>query len=141
MVLTGGDVTAPFEGEEGEKNTLTGYLSLIGTIAGGILINTNSKTEKILLSSLIISIVFVLAFSSSRSGWIASGVGVIVLFFQAKDKNIFILLFCFFILLAPVIVPEEMVQRINYTFQQDYHSGMHVELFGIRLDTSTSEYS
>ncbi|MGD9202056.1 MAG: O-antigen ligase family protein [Chitinispirillia bacterium] len=138
MILTGGDVAAPFEGSEGEKNTLTGYLSLIGVIAGGILITTNSKAEKLFLSILITAIVFVLVFSSSRSGWIASSVGIIVLFFQAKKKNIFILLFCIFILAAPFIIPEEMAERINYTFQQDYHPGMHMEFFGIRLDTSTS---
>lgn len=42
------------------------------------------------------------------------------------------------ILASPFILPSNVIERITYTYKQRYHPGQHVEIAGVRLDTSLS---
>ncbi|MBN1981408.1 MAG: O-antigen ligase family protein [Chitinivibrionales bacterium] len=138
QVATGGDVAAPFEGSIAERNTLSGYLVVMASVTAGILLNTSETKERMLLVCLLLLQILVILLSSSRSGWVSTLMAVVVLFIQARQKVHFILFFCIIVLIAPFIIPESVTQRIDFTFNQQYHPGQQVEIFGIRLDTSSS---
>jgi hypothetical protein len=139
MVTTGGDIAAPFEGSRGERNTLSGYLVLMGSVAAGVLMNTKYNIERALLAILLGTIIITLLFSISRSGWISSIVAVLVLFTCSKQKNIYFMILAVMFFILPFFLPQVVHDRINFTFHQNsYDLSQQFELFGIRLDTSTS---
>jgi O-antigen ligase len=138
MAASGGSVQAPFEGAGSERNTLSGYLVLMGSVAAGVLMNTRVKIERTLLALLVGFIVVVLLFSVSRSGWLAAIVAIIVLFICSKQKNIYFLTFAVLLFTLPFFLPNVVGERLNFTFHQYTPWTPQFELFGIRLDTSTS---
>jgi putative inorganic carbon (HCO3(-)) transporter len=138
MSATGGIVQAPFEqAGSSERNTLSGYLVLMGSVAAGVMMTTKSRLERTLLALLIGFLVVVLLFSVSRSGWISAIVSLVVLFFSAKQKNIYFLVIILLMFTLPLFLPQVVHQRIDFTFHQ-YSWEKQFEIFGLRLDTSTS---
>jgi hypothetical protein len=136
-----GEMQAPFEGKEAERNTLAGYLAFTGALGGGILLNSPSKFEKIAIGIFIPLVATVLLFSISRSGWVAAIVATFVLFLNARKKGFFFILICIIIALLPFIFPAVARDRIDFTFNQlaqNTDLSYRFELFGIRLDTSSS---
>jgi hypothetical protein len=72
LQIPGGErVTAPFEGERTEPNTLGGYLVFLGAIAAGLFIKTENPKLKSVLPILILTILLPLLFTRSRSSYIA----------------------------------------------------------------------
>jgi hypothetical protein len=138
MVATGNDVAAPFEGSRAERNTLSGYLILVGAVAGGLLTRNENGKDKKWLVIILLGMFVVLLFSISRSGWISGIVCFMVLFMSSRDKNVFVLLICIAVLVIPFITPEAVTKRLEFTFHQYSAYDQQVELFGMRLDTSTS---
>jgi O-antigen ligase len=139
MIVSGGDVSAPFEGSHGERNTLSGYLVLLGSVAAGVLMNTKNSLEKTLLGFMLLFLIVSLLFSGSRSGWISALVACFVLFFTAKHKNIYFLVLAIMFFALPFFLPDIVRERINFTFHQtSWDPTQQIQIFGIRLDTSTS---
>jgi hypothetical protein len=137
MVASGGSVSPPFEAS-GERNSLSGYLVLMGSVAAGVLLNTRVGLEKALLGVLLAMIVVVLLFSISRSGWVASIVSTFVLFFCAKRKNTFVFVLIMALCTLPLFLPSVVHERIHFTFHQVGNPMEQIRIFGFRLDTSTS---
>lgn len=138
QALMGGDVSAPFEGEEGERNTLGGYLALMGGVAGGVILHGDVLAEKRVLMIVLVIAFVTMLLSLSRSGWAATIVVVLVLFFSAKQKSVFLVFACLLVVALTLVVPDVTRERALFTFAQPLHPDAQVELFGIRLDTSTS---
>jgi len=139
MAGTGGNVSAPFEVGRSERNTLSGYLVLMGSVAAGVLMSTTSKLERTLLSFLVGFIIIVLLFSISRSGWLAAIVSIIVLFMCSKQKNIYFLILAILLFTLAFFLPSVVHERFDFTFNQYSQWRPQFELFGIRFDTSTSD--
>lgn len=138
MAFTGGDVSAPFEGSTGERNTLGGYLIFMSAIAGGLFLYSKSQRERNISFIMIVAMTAVLLFSVSRSSWVSFIFVVFILFIYAPDKNIYLAGAILLITILPFIIPEVARERVNYTFFQRIHPGMQFNLFGITLDTSSS---
>ncbi len=138
MVITGGDVSAPFEGEEPERNTLGGYLVLMASVAAGVMLHTPSRVEKICIASVLPLFFIVLLFSISRSGWVSGITALLVLFICTRQKGIMFTLILFALLIIPFSLPEVVQERIHFTFFQQSRLGGQVQFGPIFLDTSTS---
>ena len=139
MSATGGVVQAPFEpAGASERNTLSGYLVLMGSVAAGVLMTTKSKFERTALSLLIGFLIVVLLFSVSRSGWISAVVSLVALFFCAKQKNIYFLIIILLMFTLPFFLPHVVQERVDFTFHQYTPWEHQFEIFGLRLDTSTT---
>jgi O-antigen ligase len=138
MVATGQNVAAPFEGKAAERNTLSGYLVLVGSVVGGVILRDEQGGDKKWLVIALLIAAVVLLFSISRSGWVAAIVSFVVLFITARNKNAFVLIICLGILIIPFIIPEAVSKRLEFTFSQHSMWDKQVEIFGIRLDTSSS---
>jgi O-antigen ligase len=111
QIPAGGRVTAPFEGEVGEPNTLGGYLVLMLSITLGLLVTSDSMKRKTFLGVLVVLIAIPLLATLSRSSWLAMG--------------------------PMIIMPDVVKDRALFTVAQRKHAGQ-IEIGGIRLDTSAS---
>jgi O-antigen ligase len=138
-VATGGDVAAPFEGSRGEKNTIGGYLVLIGSVAAGIVLNSGARRERLALLGMLAFLAPVLLFSLSRSSWLASMVAAFVLIFTAKRRKAYLGFIVVFICIFPLLVPEVVTERFEFTYAQKMASHhKRVTVGGVNLDTSLS---
>jgi hypothetical protein len=138
LQIPGGErVSAPFEGELGEPNTLGGYLVFMGAIAGGLFIKTENPKLKSLLPILILIIILPLLFTKSRSSYLALIPACLVLGLLMRRRVIIIGLMTIVFLLSPLFLPSAVKDRILFTFTQQEASDQ-VQIGGIHLDTSTS---
>jgi len=138
LQIPGGErVSAPFEGERGEPNTLGGYLLFVGAIAAGLFLKAENSRSKHILIILLIAIMTPFLFTQSRSSYLGVVPVCFIIGFLAKRKIIVIGLLALVFLLSPVFLPTQVKNRILYTFTQPEESGQ-VEVGDVRLDTSTS---
>jgi len=133
----GGRVTAPFEGVEGEPNTLGGYLILILSITLGLLFAYGSKKQKSVFAALTFFIVVSLLATLSRSSWLAVVPMLLTLIYFSKRKMVIIVPLIMMILLSPFVLPSGVKERALFTFTQSKEKGQ-IEIGGARIDTSTS---
>ncbi|MBL7196661.1 MAG: O-antigen ligase family protein [Candidatus Omnitrophica bacterium] len=109
--------TAPFEGEHAEPNTLAGYLVITFAVALGILLYAKSPFVKLILGGLIFFNIYPFLMTLSRSGYLGFiTLYSIFLIFSKRHKLSLVLILLAAILIAPVIVPEKVVDRIFHTF-------------------------
>ncbi len=129
-------VSAPFEGEIGEPNTLGGYLLFLFCIAVGIFLQNVSKRTKQALAGLAVLIFIPFLFTLSRASYLAIIISYLVLIILSKRKTILIGVLATIIVSVLVFRPEAVFSRVKYTF-----SGAQSRLVKIgntRLDSSSS---
>jgi len=137
--IPGGErVSAPFEGREGEPNTLGGYLLLMFSITLGLLVTPHSTRYKNILIGLGVLMVVSILATLSRSTWLAMGPMFLALIFFSKRKMIIIVPLAIFLIASPFVLPESVKERALHTVTQPPHRGQ-IEIGKVRLDTSTSE--
>ena len=138
LQIPGGErVSAPFEGERGEPNTLGGYLLFIGAVAAGLLSKTRDQKVRKLLIFLIIVIIPPFLFTQSRASYLALLPACLTLGIMDKRRIIILGLIIISIGLSPLLLPAPVKVRILHTFTQPQETGQ-IAIGNIRLDTSTS---
>jgi O-antigen ligase len=139
LIPTGMRVTAPFEGEGGEANTLGGYLVLLMSLVIGLMTGAARAQKRWLYALLLVMMSVPLAYTLSRSSWIAmfpALVGIIV--YSPKRRYVMIALILLMILL-PIMLPSGVYERINATVDTQYLMREDVvEIGDVALDPSTS---
>ena len=71
QIPAGGRVTAPFEGAEGEPNTLGGYLVFMLALASGFYFTASSTRERVIWLGFAALATLPLLYTLSRSSWLA----------------------------------------------------------------------
>jgi O-antigen ligase len=138
LQIPGGErVSAPFEGETGEPNTLGGYLLFIGSVAAGLLSKTLDQKVRKLLIFLIIVIIPPFLFTQSRASYLALVPACMTLSLMAKRRIIILGLLIISLILSPLFLPDSVKKRVLYTFTQTEEAGQ-ITIGELRLDTSTS---
>jgi hypothetical protein len=138
LQIPGGErVSAPFEGEMGEPNTLGGYLLFVGAVAAGLLIKTENYKVKYLLSLLIFVMIPPFLFTQSRSSYLGLIPVCFILGLLTQRRQIIVGLLLIGLLTSPFFLPSQIKDRILFTFKQE-EAAHQVEIGDIRLDTSTS---
>ena len=138
LQIPGGErVSAPFEGEMGEPNTLGGYLLFIGAVAAGLLLKVKDSRTKQMLVILIVCIIPSFLFTQSRTSYLALIPAILVLGFFSRRRAVIWGLLIVALLISPLFLPSVVNQRILFTFNQPEESGQIV-IGNVRLDTSTS---
>jgi O-antigen ligase len=135
----GGRLTAPFEGEQGEPNTLGGYLIIIISVTLALLLlRSFGQRTNLVIPLLVLSGISVM-FTQSRGSWI----GLILMsapFMLLSTKRIFFILGAICIVLAlPYVAPESMKERFVGTFRPDPFFAQTERFMGQGLDPSASE--
>ena len=138
LQIPGGErVSAPFEGERGEPNTLGGYLLFVGAIAAGLLITNEDPKWKHFLLILIIIMLPPFLFTQSRSSYLGLVPVCLILGLLTKRRIIIVGLLIISFFMSPLFLPSQIKDRILYTFSQPKMSGQ-ITVGDFRLDTSTS---
>jgi O-antigen ligase len=138
LQIPGGErVSAPFEGERGEPNTLGGYLLFIGAIATGLFITTEDSKWKHLFLILIIIIIPPFLFTQSRSSYLGLLPVCLILGLFSKRRIIIMGMLIISFLMSPLFLPSQVKDRILFTISQPEAPGQ-ITVGDFRLDTSTS---
>jgi O-antigen ligase len=139
QVPSGERVSAPFEGEFGEPNTLGGYLVVIISLSLALfLLRSFGQRTNLLIPLLVLSGAGVM-FTQSRGSWI----GLILMsvpFMILSPKRIFFIIGAIFLIFAlPYIAPESTKERFVGTFRPDPGFERTERFMGRGLDPSASE--
>lgn len=133
-------VSAPFESGGTEPNTLGGYLTLVAAVATGLLITVRKTQPRILLLALILFTIAPFLFTLSRASYLGFIAMAITMGIITK-RYVLIVLTAAVLVLSPFVMPEEVRERVNYTFQET--SGAYVSVMGrdtgLQVDKSTYE--
>lgn len=132
-------VTAPFEGETGEPNTLGGYLLFILALLGGLLITSPSYriAARHIIGLIILGVPFL--YTLSRASYLGMGAAAICIIIFTRQKLLAGFAVITVALALYLFAPATVVERVEYTFGgQREHAGQQVTVGGVRLDTSTS---
>ncbi|HLA28900.1 MAG TPA: O-antigen ligase family protein [Syntrophales bacterium] len=138
QIPAGRRVSAPFEGEAGEPNTLGGYLVLMLSLVLGLLFNKyGTIKKKFFFGGLVFFILITLAATLSRSSWLALVPMLLALIYFNKRKMVVIMPLLFVIILSAFLLPSGVKQRVMFTFSQPLEHGQ-IAVGAVRIDTSTS---
>jgi O-antigen ligase len=115
QIPAGERVSAPFEGEQGEPNTLGGYMVLLTSLALGMSVYTQSLRNRLILFGMVGLFIIPIIYTFSRSSWLALvPMFMVFLFFVKMRTKVLLATFCFFlIILAPSILPERAIERFS----------------------------
>jgi O-antigen ligase len=138
QIPAGGRVSAPFEGEMGEPNTLGGYLVFMIAITMGLCFTSTSGRGQLFYGLLAFLFVIPLFYTQSRSSYAAT-LPVIMVFIWLSEKRHWVIIGVLLLGISlPFIAPKAAKDRIMYTFTQGKNRQDVVTVRGVRLDTSTS---
>src|SRR5438876_863254 len=139
QIPSGERAPAPFEGEQGEPNTLGGYLVFMLAIVSGLLLTREAVTIRLPLLLLLAAGAIGLMATGSRASFLAAGVVTLsVIGFLAPRKPILMAMVLLGTLTAPLWAPHQVKERVLYTFTQAQEEGQ-IRVGTLRIDTSTSE--
>jgi O-antigen ligase len=139
QVPSGMRVTAPFEGELGEPNTLGGYLIIIISLALALfLLRSFGQRTNFLIPLLLLSGVIVM-FTQSRGTWLGL-IFMSVPFILLSTKRLFFIIGAILLLIAlPFVAPESSKERFIGTFRAEPFFARTERFMGVELDPSASE--
>jgi O-antigen ligase len=142
QIPSGHRVSAPFEGEIGEPNTLGGYLLLMIAIAAGIGLETRRLTVRAWAWALVGLMSVPFLFTLSRASYLGAIPMVAVLAGLSSRRRLALAVLVLMVVSAPVVfpklVPKPVVRRVLYTFQPEQGQAV-VRVGETAFDPSTSE--
>jgi O-antigen ligase len=137
QIPTGERVSAPFEGQVGEPNTFGGYLVLMFSVTLGMFLHSSDAKLRRRLMALTAIILVPLAFTESRSSYLALA-AALGYFIVISERKRFVVISCIVgLILSPFLFPHSVIQRMTYTFEQTREAGQ-IAVGGVHIDTSTS---
>lgn len=137
QIPSGNRVTAPFEGERGEPNTLGGYLIFMIAIGFGLFINQSGIWDKLKWGIFCLILFIPFLYTLSRSSWLAAIPMGISFIFMSKKRVFILLLLSLVAIILLLASPQAVIERFNYTFNPPPHADQII-LGETRLDTSAS---
>lgn len=133
-------MSAPFDAGGTEPNTLGGYLVIVMCIAGGLLAHAPNMKRKVLCLGLFTAAFVPFLFTLSRASYVAFLVSPIVLAILSKRYH-YIVFVLILIVFYESLMPTEVQDRVNYTFQKG--TGERIVIAGrdtgLQVDKSTYE--
>lgn len=138
QIPSGARVSAPFEGAEGEPNTFGGYLMMMFSLVLGIFLYTPKGKRRLMLMMMMGIILIPFAFTESRSSYLSFVVAMGLFLFYSEKKRFLIGAALVSIVILPVMLPQNVIDRVMFTFNQADEAGQ-LKVGGIKIDTSTTE--
>ena len=118
QIGTGARVTAPFEGGAGgEANTLGGYLTLLMSLALGLLLCSRTFNKKLLFTGLLVLMGIPFLYTLSRGAWLAFiAMFIIFIVLDVKARPFLLGVLVIFVIFSSVIFPKRVQERVKETF-------------------------
>jgi len=130
-------VSAPFEGEIGEPNTLGGYLVLMFSLVVSLLVTPKSIGKKPLLLVLLGLMLVSLAATLSRGSWLALPPVLLVLIALSRNRLLIVIPLVIALAFSPYLLPKSVTDRVGYTFNQPENEEQ-LKIGAVKVDSSTS---
>ena len=140
QIPSGERVSAPFEGKEGEPNTLGGYLLLMMAIAGGIALETTRIRVRAVCLGLVALMGLPFAYTLSRASFLGVPFVLGTLAAFSTRRRVVTLALLLAVVASPLtltLLPTPVVNRLLYTFQPETGQAT-VKLGRVAFDPSTS---
>ncbi len=109
-------ISAPFEGQSSEPNTLGGYLLIMFSLNIILFINVKRLLHKAVLGILSVLCFIAILFTLSRATWLGLAVMYLFLMLFAKKRFHLIIALVIGLICAPFFMPDAVIDRIMYTF-------------------------
>ena len=137
QIPTGVRPSAPFEGREGEPNTLGGYLVLVFSVACALGLSLPTSMRRFKRGAVFLSLFVIppLLATLSRSSWVALLASLLVLVVFAPERRRLLGAIILATTLLFFVHPKSVEDRVLYTFQGE---GPSTEAGRLRLDPSSS---
>jgi hypothetical protein len=138
LKIPGGErVSAPFEGEIGEPNTLGGYLVFMGAVAVALMDHFTDMRVRLGLTLLLVVLLITLLYTKSRASYLAVIPAFLALSLFSHRRFYLIAGLTILMALSPVLLPKVARERMAETFTQPEEKGQ-IQFGKLRLDTSAS---
>jgi hypothetical protein len=138
QIPSGERVSAPFEGEVGEPNTLGGYLLFMMAIALGVALETTQPKMRMVMSLLFGLMFLPFLYTQSRASYLAF-IPVCAMFLLLSRKRLIVVLSMIVaVVFGTVFLPAVVVDRVLYTFQPEPNQPT-ARVGRLAFDPSTSE--
>jgi len=133
-------VSSPFETGGTEPNTLGGYLTLCMCVAAALYTQAPAWKHKITFLFIIGMALIPFLYTLSRASYLAFLAGIMVVGFRAKNWML-VTVIVLALLFSQMVMPEEVRQRVNYTFQEGSGKDVYIagRETGLQVDKSTYE--
>jgi O-antigen ligase len=138
QIPSGERVSAPFEGESGEPNTLGGYLILMMAIAAGIASETRQTRVRLAGGGLVLLMLLPFAYTLSRASYLALIPAALFFVVLSSKRAILVPAITLVLIALPYVAPPVVVKRVQYTFRPQLGQPT-VRLGQAGFDPSTSE--
>jgi O-antigen ligase len=139
QIPSGVRVSAPFEGQEGEPNTLGGYLVFMLAIIGSLIIVKGAVARRWPLIPLASIALVALQATLSRASFLALVPVLLGFAYIIRRRHPLLLVWALIAAVGLVwLLPRPVVDRITYTFNQPVEEGQ-ISVGALRIDTSTSD--
>jgi len=142
QIPTGQRVSAPFEGEVGEPNTMGGYLLFMIAIAVALALETERIKMRVAATALAAVMAVPFLFTLSRASYLGVVPMILALAVLSSRRTlmlgVLVLALVAAPLLAPSILPAPVARRVAYTFEAE-RGQTTVRLGKVAFDPSTSE--
>ena len=138
QIPSGQRVSTPFEGEQGEPNTMGGYLLLLISLLAGIALCW--KRWRVATYFVLGAMLLAMTYTLSRSTYLGF-VPIVMLIPFLTRKYVLVpalIVVALIVLLSPSLLPGAVYDRVMFTFTQRDTQASRVEVFGSRVDSSTS---
>ena len=137
---TSSRVSAPFDSGGTEPTTLGGYLTILICVALGLFAYAPTRKKKYLFALLALIAFIPFIMTLSRASYIALLVAMTALSIVGRQR-IIIVAVALILILSPILMPQDVKDRVNYTFQRG--TGVPVSIPGVdtdlQIDKSTYE--
>ncbi len=142
QIPSGQRVSAPFEGEIGEPNTLGGYLLFMGAVVAGLALETERLRQRVMCLGLLALMAIPFAFTLSRASYLGVIPVMLTLTVLARRRFVMGTILGAMLLVSPILLPtllpQPVKQRIIATFQPERNQTT-VRVGRLGFDPSTSE--
>ena len=135
QIPAGGRVSAPFEGERGEPNTLGGYLVLIMAIALAYLGDARRSSQVLFWLPVVGLMMLPLAFTYSRTSWLAFGAMMVATIVLSRNRSVFFAMIAVVLVVFTLSPPQGLIERATYTLSSQRTS---MEIFGLTIEPSAA---
>lgn len=135
-------VSAPFEGDTGEPNTLGGYLLFMMAVAAGLALESPRLRLRAVMAGLVGLMAIPFAFTLSRASYLGVLPAVAALALLSSRRRLMLGVLAILLVCAPLMLPSllptAVKQRVLYTFEPE-RGQTTVRVGRLAFDPATSE--
>ncbi|MHB9027993.1 MAG: O-antigen ligase family protein [Candidatus Latescibacterota bacterium] len=147
QIPQGERITAPFEGESTEPNTLGGYLLIMFSLTVSLFFTIRKTFRRVGVGILAVLCFIAILYTLSRATWVGFLPLYLALIMYTKKRNTLIAALFVSLAILPLALPETIIERFTYTFSGDTPSNRapvfqqapaNAPQTGVSFDSSTA---